>query len=1338
MNRIFIRAAAFALAVLPLTASYAQTPPTYSGTRTSSFTYFPSGVLEREKVEPDTPNLCVDTRYGYDSWGNKTTATTAKCDGASGNAVFDPRASNSTYGTQTVTVAGVASVVIPAGQFATSASNALNQSETRIYDPRFGTVTSLTGPNGLTTSFSYDDFGRKTGETRADDTRSELRYCLLSSGGASTPGVDTSANSPGCTNAPLSGIGAEVPATAVSYVQSLSLDANGVAMGPAARAYKDAQGRTVREVTEAFDGGLQPGDRRYVAKDTFYNPYGVAYLSTAPYFLGANSSTLAGSSDMGLSLTTVDALGRPVQMDVADPQGNVSGVAFGSLGTRTAARTTISYSGLNATTTNPKGQTRTEEKNADGKLVRVTDGFGAQLVHQHDAFGNLIQTRDPLGNTLRVSYDTRGRKTSMADPDTGTWNYAYNALGELVWQQSPNQLVAGTATTMVYDVLGRMTSRSEPEYLSSWTYDACNKGVGKLCESNTSHGVNKKIVYDSLGRPVNSRTTVSSGPSFATALEYEPATGRVLKQTYPTGVAVQFAYSSRGFVTQVQLATAATVSPLPATPGGTPVAGKALAAGTALWTAGTVNAWGKAETQSVDSGVVSRATFEPSTGRVTALSAGIASATNVLNHGYTWDSLNNLASRVDHNGDGNTGAVNESFVYDSINRLTRYTVNAPQVPNLQRVVDLYYNAVGNLLYKSDVGNYEYPEFGTVDGTPTGVQRPQPHAVARIVGTSFGTVNYRYDANGNMFSADGGKYRSVSYTSFNLPDSNTGMAGAGGSPRYTWQYDENHQRIKEVRVNGSGTRTTWFQHPDNQGGLSFESDQSPSGVTSNRHYVSAGGQTIVLVTSGALPVLGVGAMTPPSISSVVFVKLEVWHKDHLGSLAATTDHLGNVTARYAYDPFGKRRMTNGSYDAFGTVVVDWADNVSAGTDRGYTGHEHLDDLGVVHMNGRIFDPTIARFMQGDPFVQDPGNLQNYDRFAYCFNNPLTCTDPSGYFSFKKFLKIVAVVVVSYVTAGAATQWLLYNTALGCSMSGVAIANALGAAVGGFASGAIAGGSFKSGMQGAFSGALFSGVGYAVGDAGLSAAGEVVNGGRFAEAIALHGIAGCISGVASGGRCGPSALSAAFSKAALPVTTGFEDGLERAFAHAVVGGTASVLGGGRFANGAQTGAFSYLFNYCSQATAKCFAAWAKNLGKIGLGGLGMFGGSALCTTVVGCALGSVGVVAGAANVYEGTDWVFNRNESTDGVNPIKRAITTAVPSANADLAFASMEVLGGGLALKAPIILKDELWFTIYGIQRVPGLPITVPASALPQGAFDAAGAAWDGANAAMDQAKKKRP
>jgi RHS repeat-associated protein len=48
-----------------------------------------------------------------------------------------------------------------------------------------------------------------------------------------------------------------------------------------------------------------------------------------------------------------------------------------------------------------------------------------------------------------------------------------------------------------------------------------------------------------------------------------------------------------------------------------------------------------------------------------------------------------------------------------------------------------------------------------------------------------------------------------------------------------------------------------------------------------------------------------------------------------------------------------------------------------------------------MNGRIFDPTLGAMLQGDPFIQDATNLQNFNRYSYCLNNPLTCTDPSGF-------------------------------------------------------------------------------------------------------------------------------------------------------------------------------------------------------------------------------------------------------------------------------------------------------------------------------------------------------
>jgi RHS repeat-associated protein len=167
------------------------------------------------------------------------------------------------------------------------------------------------------------------------------------------------------------------------------------------------------------------------------------------------------------------------------------------------------------------------------------------------------------------------------------------------------------------------------------------------------------------------------------------------------------------------------------------------------------------------------------------------------------------------------------------------------------------------------------------------------------------------------------------------------------------------------------------------------------VQSHRHFIGAGGMAFaVLVTTGALPALTAAQTAPTALVSVAAVKIEYWHKDQLGSLIATTDHAGAVTGRYAYDPFGKRRYTTGTYDAFGTLVVDWTTDTNNGNDRGFTGHEHLDDLGLVHMNGRIFDPHIGRFLQADPLIQSLEDLQNYDRYGYCIPVPRPALTPAG--------------------------------------------------------------------------------------------------------------------------------------------------------------------------------------------------------------------------------------------------------------------------------------------------------------------------------------------------------
>lgn len=1221
-----------ALCAFGTTMVQAQTPANpLAYSRSSSFEYDPvTGLLTKEIVEPGTAS-CVTTSYAYDGYGNRTSATTTDC-GSGGRAAFLSRSSGSTYAASTVALAGIGNVSIPAGTFPNTATNALGHAESKEFDPRFGAVTALTGPNALTTRLYVDEFGRKVRETRADGNSTVTAYCYLPDRDI----ADTSSNSAHCPAPARS----EWPSEGISFVHVEPRNGADAKSGPFSRVYMDRAGRKVRTVTEAYDGAAQPGGTgRLIVQDTDYNTQGVAVISTQPYFLDSQSSSSGGNGDYGMSMNIYDALGRVVRVYTSDPLGKHGSVQFGSRRAMNAAKNIIFYKGLTVTYENDHGQQRLEEKNIDGKLVRVTDTLGAQLAQQYDAFGNLIQTRDAMQNIISLKYDIRGRKKEMVDPDTGWWQYDYNALGELVWQQSPNQRALNQATTLEYDLLGRLINRSEPEYASYWRYDryldgsACSKGIGKLCSSGSSNGVSRKIAYDSLGRLVNTRTDVTGGPSFASGVRYD-ANSRLVSQIYPTGVQVDYQYTPKGFLSSATLAQAASITPLPGANGAATAPATSRPAGNLLWQGQFYDARGQAEQQFYGNNVTVRAAFEPVTGRIRSNTAAFTgSSAAILDYQYEWDSLNHLRKRIDANGDGVSGSVTDDYGYDPIGRLNSYSVSAPAVPGLQRSVSLQYNALGSVLYKSDVGTYSYPASGP------GVVRP--HALTSVSGAI--PASYTYDANGNLTGASAGSYRNISYTSFNLPDAQNGLAGPNGYPRYSWQYDENHQRVKETRVSASGTRVTWMMHPDNAGGLAFESEQIGSSI-SNRHYLSVGGASLgVLVTTGSLPALGAGQMEPWIPPSLVVVKLEYWHKDLQGSLVSTTDHNGTLTARYSYDPFGKRRTAGGNYDASGKLVYDW-NNTSSGTDRGYTGHEHLDDVGVIHMNGRIFDPRLGMFMQGDPFIQDPTNLQNYNRYAYCYNNPMTCTDPSGYLfnglikfglvdnlwnnHIKKYAPVIAAVAVSVYLPG--SDFLISLVGKG------AIAQA---AVTGFISGTIATGNVKGGLQGAFTAGMFAGAGNVI-------AGQAWG---YGASVALHGVIGCVTSEATGGNCGSGALSAAFSKAMIEVTGPMvkSDPLAGLAISSVVGGTASVLGGGKFANGARTAAFGYLFNAGLHPVD--FKRW------VGVGGvLGVIGGGA-CTYFSGgvCAPAFPEFVAGgmivggmAATLTEGLSNIIFGADTGDG--------------------------------------------------------------------------------------------
>jgi RHS repeat-associated protein len=616
----------------------------------------------------------------------------------------------------------------------------------------------------------------------------------------------------------------------------------------------------------------------------------------------------------------------------------------------------IDYNGRTTSTTNTNSVTSGRSVNSQGQVVAITDAAGtadaSSVAYEYDHWGNLSKTTDAAGNVTTMDYDLLGRRTRLVDPDMGTWNDVVDNLGQVTSRTDAKT----QATSYTYDLLGRMTRRLGPDLDSRWYYEAnaagvsCAKGIGKLCEATASNGYFRRYGYDSKGRRASQTSHVDA--DYAATWDYDAA-GRLSKQTFPatvaafaTPLAVSYNYTTLGVLQSItNNATSA-----------------------AYWVRDAENADGALTSEAYGNGLVGTRGYDPVTGQLLALRVGSAAAPrSVQDQTYHFDGL----GRLDERKDLSVG-TSETFGYDQLNRLTTATITAAGSGTLSS--QLTFNAIGNITSKTGVGTYAYPAAGAA----------RPHAVASVSGTVNGVVNprYRYDGNGNM-ETDGA--RRFTWTSFNMPatltkDAQGGSPGAGTS---TFLYGPEHQRVRQTWEDAASKVSTIYLSE-----LQFEKEiNTQTGVTNYRHYVSVGTRVVAIQTrksNGAEDV-------------------RYLHPDHLGSTSVVTDAAGAVVDRQAFDPWGDRRVAAGA-------SAGAADPTNAiqptSTTRGFTGHEQLDrgNMGLVHMNGRVYDPTLARFISADPYVQSPYSSQSLNRYSYVWNAPLDATDPSG------FVPIVGTVVI----------------------------------------------------------------------------------------------------------------------------------------------------------------------------------------------------------------------------------------------------------------------------------------------------------------------------------------
>lgn len=405
-------------------------------------------------------------------------------------------------------------------------------------------------------------------------------------------------------------------------------------------------------------------------------------------------------------------------------------------------------------------------------------------------------------------------------------------------------------------------------------------------------------------------------------------------------------------------------------------------------------------------------------------------------------------SNLDARKDSKYG-MEECFLYDDLNRLTTITRNGVES-------SMGYDSYGRLISKQADGQTVFTEakYETYDQSGN----LKPHAISEATMPS------------NPFPTQG---QSITYT---MSDKVKTISQDNRTLSYNYGYD--HQRIHMEERVGDELVTT----KDYYGNCEIIDNGSPIPHT----YLSGPLGTFAVVRN---------MMGEDQVSFIL--------KDHLGSWTAITDSDGNLLQELSFDAWGNLRDPETWIGEFeGTPLLD----------RGFTGHEHLYNFGLINMNGRMYDPVMSSFLSVDNYVQQPDNSQNFNRYAYCLNNPLKYTDPSGE-EFGIFAAMVVASMSSVAINGIVNSCNgrnFYDGSFGAFMGG-----ATSAAVGGVMGGAVA--TLVGGTEGFVWGGV---VGAAGGLAGGYAGGYVgtwCNGGSPQDCMTA-GIIGGVIGMGAGFVCG----------------------------------------------------------------------------------------------------------------------------------------------------------------------------------------------------------------------------
>ena len=642
---------------------------------------------------------------------------------------------------------------------------------------------------------------------------------------------------------------------------------------------------------------------------------------------------------------TYDAIGRLTQ--TLSEEGRETEFQYDANGnlTHTLDANATAHAGHPRNAQNATVYTEYDELN---RPVRVVDALDGETLTEYDLQGNITRITDAEGQVTQFIYDELGRLIETIDPiiENGTDLTKKVTLYNEANQPLIREDRAGNVFHYGYDVLGRLTTVDVVGggYIERYNY---NDFGDLVSQGNTS--VN--YLYDYTSRhEMQQKTDIRENKTLNWVYD---AAGNVIMKTDYQGEVTHYQYDSTNRLTAMQNRDYLQVSYH--YDGAGRLLNRILSNGAQTnYKYDDDNRLIELENLSLDpANPAQKQTVEKliyqrdEVGNITQVNNAAALATV----DYVYDALYRLTSV-----DSSFNSADRAYSYDKVGNRKTETKNGTTYYYCYHVTDCSQPPNGNRLHAMRTGSLTGPLYR----------------------------QYAYDVRGNMTARRDGNNVRLAGFSYNAANQATQLFDANGAIRFAG-YDVLGYRVGTA-LTGSFSQVV-EQSNYYLEGEHIEAIYTDIGCDDTNPSESSGCTTEDAVFNLDKKYLR-GVVVDEIVNGYDYHSSDdsfnendwtntTFHHDHINSVTALTGHDGRIDETYGFDAFGAPLSAVNSNNLL------------------FTGREYDRGTATYYYRARYYDPEIGRFISEDPIGFMSGQVNHY---AYCSNNPVNCTDPTGLVDF----------------------------------------------------------------------------------------------------------------------------------------------------------------------------------------------------------------------------------------------------------------------------------------------------------------------------------------------------